>query len=275
MTYSEICKRLEAAGIESPAHEAALLLEHFCSVPREEIPFRRSEEFLSPELSAAVEKREKRYPLQYIFGEWGFCGESYKVGEGCLIPRSETELLVMRACELLPRGARLLDLCTGSGCIAVSVLKRRRDCTAVGVDVSERALRYASENARRNRVDDMVTFIESDILDPSSAERLFTGGGFSAILSNPPYIKRGAASELEPELSFEPELALFGGNDGMVFYRAIVSGFLPYVMSGGFALFEIGYDLGDDIKKICTDRGFDCTVEKDLAGLDRLAYVKL
>ena len=275
MTYSEICKRLAAAGVESPSYEAALLLEHFCSVPREEIPFRRNEELFSPELSAAVEKREKRYPLQYIIGEWDFCGESYKVGEGCLIPRSETELLVMRACELLPRGARFLDLCTGSGCIAVSVLKRRSDCTAVGVDVSERALRYASENARRNRVDDRISFTETDILDPSSAEKLFAGEGFSAILSNPPYIKRGAAAELEPELSFEPSLALFGGDDGMVFYRAIVSGFLPYVMSGGFALFEIGYDLGKDMRDICARYGFDCKVEKDLAGLDRLAYISL
>lgn len=275
MTYSEICKRLEAVGIEDPSHEAAILLCHFCPVPREELPFRRNEDFSSPELASAVKKREARYPLQYIIGEWSFCDESYRVGEGCLIPRSETELLVMRACELLPRGTRFLDLCTGSGCIAVSVLKRRPDCTAVGVDVSAMALRYASENARRNGVTDRVTFTEADILDPAVPEKLFSDGGFAAILSNPPYIKCSAASELEPELSFEPALALFGGEDGLVFYRAAVSGFLPYFMKGGFALFEIGYDLGEDMRKLCAENGYECKVEKDLAGLDRLVYVKL
>ena len=274
MTYSEICRRLDAAGVDAPSYEATLLLEHFCDVPRAELPFRKNEDFSSAELICAVEKREKRYPLQYIIGEWSFCNESYKVGEGCLIPRSDTEMLVMRASELLPRGASFLDLCTGSGCIAVSLLKRRSDCTAVAVDISDVALRYAAENARRNGVDDRVTFVTSDILDPSSPAELFSLGNFSAILSNPPYIKCGAAAGLEPELSFEPSLALFGGDDGMVFYRAIVDGFLPYVMSEGFVLFEIGYDLGKDISILCADKGYDCVIEKDLAGNDRLAYVR-
>lgn len=275
MTYSEVCQRLASAGIEAPLYETALLLEHFCGVRREELPFRKNEDFSSPGLESAVKKRAGRYPLQYILGEWSFCNESYAVGEGCLIPRSETELLVMRACELLPQRARFLDLCTGSGCIAVSVLKRRPDCNAVGVDISEEALSYASENARRNGVAGRVTFTEADILDPAVPKKLFSDGGFAAILSNPPYIKCGAASGLEPELSFEPALALFGGEDGLLFYRAVVSGFLPYVMKGGFALFETGYDLGEDIRTLCAENGYECKVEKDLAGLDRLAYIRL
>ncbi len=272
MTYNDIVRRLSAVGIDDCGHEAALLLEHFCGVSPETLPFRRNDAFECEELEAALSKRETRYPLQYIIGEWWFCNERYEVGDGCLIPRSETELIVNKAVELLPQGAAFLDLCTGSGCIAISTLCRRRDCTAVGVDLSNVALGYAERNAVKNGVTERLSLLPSDVLEPDA---VCAGKSFSAILSNPPYIKLSARDGLEPELSYEPDTALFADEDGMTFYRAIVDGFLPRLPSGGFALLEIGYDLGQPMSELCAHRGLNCQIIKDAAGLDRVAYIKI
>lgn len=275
MTYNDIVRRLSAVGIEDCGHEAALLLEHFCGVSPETLVFRRNGAFESEELEAAIKKREMRYPLQYIIGEWWFCNERYEVGEGCLIPRSETEMLVNMASELLPSGASFLDLCTGSGCIAISTLCRRRDCTAVGADLSGVALGYAGRNAVNNGVAERLSLLPLDVLDPDAPDTVCGGKSFSAILSNPPYIKLSAREGLQPELSYEPDTALFADEDGMTFYRAIVDCFLPRLPSGGFALLEIGYDLGRSMTELCSRRGLNCQIIKDAAGLDRVAYIKI
>ncbi len=274
MTHTEICAALRAAGIDEYRYEAALLLAHFCSVPRERIPFCRDTDFDSPELISAVERRCKRQPLQYILGEWQFCTESYRVGKGCLIPRPETELLVLRAAELLPKKARFADICTGSGCIAVSLLVRRPDCRAVALDISPDALSYARENAERNGVSDRIEFIAADLTDMSTPT-LLGESRFAAILSNPPYIPTAEVDRLAPELFFEPREALDGGGDGLVFYRALLQNYKNCLAANGFMLFEAGYDQEDSLASLAELNGLGFSPERDLSGNFRIAKFTL
>ncbi len=269
MTYLDICNRLKAVGIEEYRREAGLLISHFCSVPREMLPFCRDRDFNETGLIAAVKCRERRYPLQYIFGEWQFCTESYFVGPGCLIPRPETEQMVLDAVRMLPEGAAFLDLCTGSGCITVSILVRRPDLRAVAVDISPEALRYAVKNAERYGVSDRVEFAVADVLDKDAVTKICGGRKFDAVLSNPPYIPKSDISGLAPELSFEPELALDGGDDGLVFYRAITENFGRVLVDGGFILYETGRGQTKDVARIGEENRFEPRIGFDLAGHDR------
>ena len=269
MTYRKLCKILTDAGIEDAAFEASLLITHFCHITREELFFKKDEEFTSSELERAISRRLSRYPLQYIIGEWEFCTERYKVGEGCLIPRPETEFMVEYAPRNLKKDSFFLDLCTGSSCIAVSTLVRRKDCTCLGVDVSDAALSYARENAALNGVADRLSFLNCDLLAENAAETVCKGKKIGAILSNPPYIPSSVVPTLEKELEAEPQNALDGGVDGLVFYRQIVKDFAPYLERDGFFLFEIGDGQGAALKRIAEENGFDFKLELDLAGKER------
>ena len=272
MTYKEICNALSAAGIDSFAREAAMLLNFYCSVPESEIIFRKNENFESPELLAAVQKRCLHYPLQYIFGEWSFCGEVYEVNENCLIPREDTERLVEKAAELLPRGARFVDLCTGSGCIAISLLARRRDLRGVCVDIFPETLALAKKNAERNGVSERLSFVLGDVLDGEFMSEL---GVFDAIISNPPYIPTDVVdNSLALELSHEPRAALDGGRDGLVFYRKLISEYGKYTADGGKMLFEIGFDQGESIRALADENGYSCEIFADYGGNDRVAVLK-
>ena len=270
MTYNEICAALRAAGIEEYRHEAALLLSHFCGISRDKLPFCRNESFDSPELERALEERRQRRPLQYILGEWQFCSERYIVGEGCLIPRPETETLVLLAAELLPKNSVFADLCTGSGCIAVSLLVRRPDCRAVALDLSADALRFARQNAELNGVSDRIEFINADLLDPSTPT-LLGRSRFSAIISNPPYIPSRTVDELDPELFFEPRTALDGGEDGLTFYRALTNDYHSCLTRDGFMLFEAGYDQEKSLSELAEKKGFSFEALYDLSGHFRTA----
>ena len=274
MTYNFICDVLRDAGVENYTFDAALLLERFCGVSRERLIFSKDIDFTSPELERAVELRKNRYPLQYILGEWTFCGDTYAVGEGCLIPRQETELTVLTAARLLPENAKFVDLGTGSGCITVSLLKRRPDCTAVAVDISDDALGFAHKNAENNGVAERVRFIKADMLDERAPDRVIPDGKVFAVLSNPPYIRSDEVKALAPELSFEPTLALDGGCDGLDFYRTVIKNFTRKLTDDGLFIFEIGFDQGGDLEKLAEQSGFDCKIEKDLAALDRTVILR-
>jgi len=163
MTYNEICMALANAEIENNRHEAGMLICHFCNINQAELLTRRDENFDSPELLAAVEKRTQRYPLQYILGLWDFCNETYRVTEDTLIPRSDTEKLVELAVRFLPENARFIDLCTGSGCVAISTLARRQDTRAVAVDLFDKTLEVARENAERNGVGERLIPVPREI----------------------------------------------------------------------------------------------------------------
>lgn len=270
MTYYEICARLTAAGIENAEVDAAALLTHFCGVSAASLPYRRDENFDVAALESAVSRREARYPLQYLIGIWGFCGQEYEVNEHTLIPRADTELLVEEAVKLLPRGARFADLCTGSGCIAVSTLCMRPDMRAVAVDLFEETLAAARRNAARNGVSGRVEFLQADVLAPLPIE----AGSLDAILSNPPYIRTEVVGTLAPELAFEPSAALDGGADGLDFYRAMLEEQAGLLKPGGMFLFEIGFDQSEDLRRLAAEHGWFCRIVRDLGGCDRMAVLE-
>ena len=270
MTYNEICMRLSAAEIENNRGEAAMLICHFTGINKAELFGMHDVDFDSSALREAVEKRCSHYPLQYILGYWGFYHETYRVTEDTLIPRPDTEKLVELAIKILPEGARFIDLCTGSGCVAISTLASRPDCRAVGVDLFERTLAVAGENAEYNKVGERLGLLQADVLEPSFMENL---GVFDCILSNPPYIESKKVDTLTKELSFEPDAALDGGADGLTFYRTIISSYGRFLTSGGCMLFEIGYDQAKAVASIASENGFSCEIFKDYGGNDRVAYL--
>ncbi|MBQ8140307.1 MAG: peptide chain release factor N(5)-glutamine methyltransferase [Clostridia bacterium] len=268
MTYNEICNLLSEAGVENNRAEAAMLICRFCNISRVELFKRSTEDFSSEELDAAVIKRCSHYPLQYILGIWEFCRESYRVNEHTLIPRQDTEILVEKAVSLLPERARFIDLCTGSGCVAVSTLAARPDCRAVAVDLFPETVDIAGENAEQNGVGDRLGLLVADVMEPSFMEEL---GTFDCIVSNPPYIETGKIDLLEEELFYEPRAALDGGADGLDFYRKIISEYGKYLRDGGGMLFEIGYDQADAVSEIARENGYKCEIFKDYGENDRVA----
>lgn len=256
MTQQEIAAKLTAAGIENAAWEAKLLCEH-----------------LSGEaLIQAVARRCEHYPLQYILGEWYFYRECYEVSEHCLIPRSDTEILVDTAIKMLPNGARFLDLCTGSGCVAISTLANRTDTVATAVDLFPQTLALASRNATKNGVGTRIDFLCHDVLTPPPAS--LGHSSFDAILSNPPYIQNDIVPTLQREVGFEPSAALMGGADGLDFYRAILEKWCVLLKPQGLLILEIGYDQGKALQDLAAAFGFSSTVKKDFGGNDRVVILQ-
>lgn len=271
MTYNQICMLLSEAGIENNRAEAAMLVCHFCGVNKAELLSMYDYDFDFPELDSAVSKRITHYPLQYILGFWDFYHESYRVTEDTLIPRQDTEKLVELAVKIMPEGARFIDLCTGSGCVAISTLAARTDCTAVAVDLFAKTLEVARENAEHNGVGERLGFMQADVLEPSFMENL---SRFDCILSNPPYIESRVLSSLDPELFFEPDAALDGGDDGLDFYRVIISEYGRFLTDDGMMLLEIGYDQGHAISMLAAENNYYCEIYKDYGGNDRVAYLQ-
>ena len=226
MTYHEITQALANAEIENYRAEASMLICRFCGINQAELLLRHDEDFDAPELENAVIQRISHYPLQYILGYWDFCHETYRITEDTLIPRSDTEKLVELAVRLLPERARFADLCTGSGCVAISTLASRTDCRAVAVDLFPKTLEIARENAEQNGVGDRLRFLEADVLSPAFMDGL---GTFDAILSNPPYIETEQLSLLDPELAFEPNAALDGGDDTIFLNDERFKGFMSEI----------------------------------------------
>lgn len=271
MTYRELKKRLEAAGIPDAETDARMLL---CSVAGVTPAVQRADpdrEYPSPELERAVQRRENREPLQYILGSWQFFGQTYEVSPDCLIPRADTEVLVEKAIALLPENARFADLCTGSGCIAVSILAERPDTSAVAVEKFPRTLEIAKRNAERNGVSSRFSPVLADVL---RGDGIPDGTRLDAILSNPPYIPSDTVPTLAPEVLREPPAALDGGRDGMTFYRAILKFYRHFLKPDGCFLFEIGYDEADAIRALAGAAGNTCEIFRDLGGNDRVVLIR-
>ena len=256
MIFEEIQATLKQAGIENARWEAALLVEAFGN----DVP------------DAFVTRRCNGYPLQYILGEWAFYKETYEVNENCLIPRPDTEILVEQAIKMLPNGARFVDLCTGSGCVAISTLATRADTTAVAIDLFADTLQLAQKNALRNGVAARFSPLQADVLQ--SPPCALPQGSFDAILSNPPYINNDVVPTLQREVSFEPAAALCGGADGLDFYRAILEKWVCLLKPTGVVLFEIGYDQGDALRKLGNAAGFAVEILQDYGKNDRVAVLK-
>lgn len=273
MTWQEICECLRAGGVENPQWDAELLLEHFCHASRAAILASPNTDYPSAALADAVHRRAARYPLQYLLGEWQFYRQVYEVSPDCLIPRSDTELIVETAVRLLPRAAHFADLCTGSGCIAVSTLAERPDTTALALEKFPRTLALATRNAARNGVSERFTPHLADLFNDTPIPNDVK---FDAILSNPPYIRPDVIAGLEPELSAEPLAALDGGLDGLDFYRRILALAPAHLTPNGFVLLEIGFDQAEDLRALASVYGFCVeSVLRDLGGCDRAVLLRL
>ena len=279
MTYREAMEILSDSGVENGGFEAALLFSSILGIGMSSIPLLGDRDFESDALALAVKRRAEGYPLQYILGEWEFYGLPFEVCEDCLCPRPDTEVLVETAIKLIPPGGRFLELCTGSGCIPVSICKNRPDTRGIATDLFERTLGVAIRNASRNGVSDKIEFLLADVFDLEVWENgrgreLIPDGGFDAIVSNPPYIPTAHVESLSREVKHEPRAALDGGEDGLDFYRFIVGEYLKYLSDDGVLIFEIGYDQGDALCKIAEENKCSCRVIKDLGGNDRVTVIK-
>lgn len=257
---------LKEADIAEYETDAWLLLETAANCTRNDLYLRGEcslEEDQMTLYKDYLEKRKNRIPVQQILGVQNFCGLDFAVTKDVLCPRLDTEVLVEEALKRILPGSCILDLCTGSGCILLSLLHFRKGCTGTGADLSEAALKVAVQNGKSLGI--ACTWIHSDLFDKIE-------GMYDVIVSNPPYIATKEIETLEPEVrDREPRMALDGKEDGLFFYRKIVSEAGAYLNPEGWLMFEIGYDQGEAVSTMMRDQGFcEVTVIKDLAGLDRV-----
>ncbi len=276
-SYHSLVDCLKAAGISSAdaGEEALLLLEAFGGASRIACLCDRNRVYDTPALREAVEKRLTRYPLQYILGSWDFFGCRFAVNEHCLIPRPDTEVLVETAIKLIPENGVFIDLCTGSGCIAIAILVHRPDLRAVALELYPETLALAVKNAELNGVSPRFTPICADLL-LEGREALAPLAPFCALVSNPPYIPKSVVDGLAPELFFEPRAALDGGEDGLVFYRRILADYASLLLPDAPLLLEIGYDQSEDL--ISLGKAYlpqvSCRILRDLGGQPRVAVFR-
>ena len=267
MKLREAIKILADAGVENPHYDARELFVRIGGLSLTEL-LTSDASCNDAKLTAAIERRKNREPLQYIIGNIDFYRENYTVSPDCLIPRQDTEILVDFAVRSIPPGEKFLDLCTGSGCIAVSTLKNTEDTVAVAVDISEKALALARLNAEKNGVSERVSFVLGDALSFSP------NGKFYAILSNPPYVDEAVYNQLEPEIYFEPKIAFTADDSGLEFYKKILLEYKESLDPRGFFAFEIGFDQGASLVSLAKEHEMMCEIIKDYSGNDRVAVIR-
>lgn len=270
MTYRDAFvygeEKLNTAEIVDAKNDAWLLLTFVCKIDRTFYYSHMDEEMqeeLLLEYKNVLQKRAEHIPLQYITGEQEFMGLPFHVNESVLIPRQDTETLVEEALKRIHPGMKVMDMCTGSGCILISILKNTVDVEGYGYDISKQAINVAKENAKLNGV--TASFEKSNLFENVTDQ-------FDVIVSNPPYIPTAVIADLMPEVAlYEPFGALDGKEDGLHFYRKIVAECKDYLKSDGVLLFEIGHDQGAAVSELMQQAGFsDVRVIKDLAGNDRV-----
>ena len=268
--------KLAEEGIEEFSLDAWYLLEYVTGVSKA-MYFAEPERAVSEENADryidCIRRRAAHIPLQHITGEQEFMGYPFCVNEHVLIPRQDTEILVEEAIQVMRPKMKVLDMWTGSGCIVLSILKMCRekyymtDLQGIGVEVSEEALKVARENGRRLGVP--VTWIQSDLFAKIPEEEKY-----DVIVSNPPYIETAVIDTLQEEVRLhDPYIALDGKEDGLYFYRRIISEAGKYLKMQGKLMFEIGCDQAEAVEELMKNAGYEqITVKKDLAGLDRVVY---
>lgn len=282
----ELTTTLRSKGIEDAGKESEILFTGCTGIDRTSLY--RDNPTLSKvqinEIKRLLERRQKREPIQYLIGHVDFYGMKIKVGPGVLIPRPETELVVEEAIKAgasyklqvtrkkhseLPRHSSLniLDLCTGSGCIALAIARRLPEANVYGTDISEKALEYAKENSIINNIRNVI-FLQGDLFGPVNGKR------FDVVVSNPPYIRRSEITELQPEIrEWEPLEALDGGRDGLHFYKGILQNSADYLTDNGSIVLEAGDGEAEDIIKIARDSGLKClSVIKDYNDIERILH---
>lgn len=261
---------LKKAGVVNPSYDTFALVSHVCRIDRTYYLMHKDEELSieqKTEYRALLAKRVEHVPLQYLTEEQWFMGYRFKVNSSVLIPRQDTEILVEQVYKLCQDGTKVLDMCTGSGCVITSLKCMNPKIVAVGSDISKAAIIIAKENAKENHAD--VEFVCGNLF-----ERV--RGLYDIIVSNPPYIKSEIIATLDAEVkNYEPYDALDGKEDGLYFYRLIIEQARDYLKPNGWLCFEIGYDQGESVKEILKEHEYeDIRVCKDLAGLDRVVVAK-
>lgn len=261
-------ERLKDASVSEADLDARLLLEEICGTDRNyllshgenQVTRAQYDEYLK-----SIEKRSRHIPLQHILGFQEFMGLKFQVTPEVLIPRQDTETLAEEVLRFLHDGMRILDVCTGSGCILLSLLRYSNDCVGVGCDISEAALKVAEENARRLGL--KAEFIQGNLFENIT-------GKYEMIVSNPPYIESGEIPNLMEEVrEHDPLTALDGGEDGLFFYRELTAKAGEFLYPGGMLFFEIGCGQAEAVSGYMRKAGYrDVTVCRDLAGLDRVVY---
>ena len=272
--YKEGCRKLAETNVPEAELDARLLLEFICGTNRNDLLVHGDREVEADKLiayEAAIAKRMERIPLQHITGEQDFMGLTFRVNEHVLIPRQDTEILVEEILKDMQDYCRILDMCTGSGCILISLLHYNNWCEGVGVDISSMALQTAEENGKKLLAEEKrPVWLESNLFEKVE-------GKFDIIVSNPPYIRSDVIDTLMPEVKdHEPMNALDGTEDGLYFYREIVKQAPTYLKKEGKLYFEIGHDQGADVSELLSQAGYkEIHVVKDYAGLDRVVYATL
>lgn len=260
--WREGTRRLEAAGVENAAYDAKELLTLIHGTSSGD-----REKYL-----ALIERRAGRYPLQYLLREWDFYNLSFSVKEGVLIPRPETELLVDLALQFLERNfregrpAKVLDLCSGSGCVGITVERNFENCDVTALELADDACAIIRSNMERNGTE-RFTLLQGDLFRGPGA---FGIDRADLILANPPYLTADEMACLQEELEHEPALALFGGEDGLDFYHAIAELWAPVLSDGGLCAAEIGEQQGGQVAGIFSDFSDNIKVLDDYAGLPRV-----
>lgn len=273
--YEEGRRILEQAGLPDAALDARFLLEEVCGTNLQTLlvfPEKKVTEEEVNQYRAFVQRRKDREPTAMILGEWDFMGLTFRLNKSTLIPEQDTEVLVETALEELKRRGlgeapfRILDLCTGSGCILLSLLHELRNAGGLGTDLSEEALEAARENAVRLGLQERAAFRQGDLWEPVGDER------FDLIVSNPPYVPTDVIPTLEPEVRCgEPYAALDGGEDGLVFYRRILKEAAGHLKPSGIIIVESGFDEATQIAALMQDQKLrGIRTVKDYGGLDRV-----
>lgn len=268
--YENGINELSRVGIPDAGLDARLLLEYICNTNHSTLyahPDRELSDEEENDYKALITRRANREPVAYILGNQDFMGLNFKVNENVLIPEQDTETLVEEALRFCEDGMRILDLCTGSGCIALSILNFTNDTKAVCTDISDKALEVAALNSENLGLKERAEFVHADLFPAKD------GTKYDLVVSNPPYIASSVIETLAPEVKdFEPRLALDGDEDGLSFYRRIINEVPEYLYSNGYLIMEIGYDQGQAVKELLEqdERYHDIEVIKDYSGNDRV-----
>lgn len=269
--YQTIRQRLTAANLEDAAVESGFLLEYLLGKPLPQLlmdgdlPVSTS---IAQQAEQLCEKRANRYPLQYLLGTWEFYGLPLQVGEGVLIPRADTETLVefVLSCRQNAAQTKLLDLCSGSGCIPAAIAAHLPQVTGAAVERETAAFCYLKQNLQQYAK--KIEPIQGDVLDAMFAN---TFSGYDMITCNPPYLTETDMQVLQPEVAFEPETALYGGADGLDFYRAVTAYWKNALATDGWLVYEIGMGQEQDVAEILRQNGFSEIVQRvDAGGVVRL-----
>lgn len=251
--------------------DAEIILSHLLGISPTELPLYYDKEFFNKEeFVKLLKKRAEGIPTAYVIGEWECMGRVFKVEEGVLIPRPETEILIEETLELIPKDKEMqgLELGSGTGCISINLLLDRPKLRMIAVDIEPKAVELTLRNAKLHGVEDRIEVLEGDLFQPVSGRK------FDFIVSNPPYIPESFWERLPEEVKREGRKSLIGGKKGYEFYEVIAQFSPKFLKERGFVALEIGHDQGEIVKKFFESRGFWVKVIKDYSGYDRVVIAK-